>query len=120
MHNNDSHFVSLDTNAMEIYDPMCDKGAIAMYRNSDDHCIFLEMLERNPKDCWIVNIWRLYDKVHSSGMKRVFSNGPSMDLPEVKKKKIITRRKRIKKNKTNYNVYTFLQCIHSLFLLLAC
>jgi len=87
LHNNVSHFVSLDTQLMEIYDPMCDEGAIVMYRNSNDHCIFLEMLERNPKDCWITNIWRLENKVHSSGMKRDSCNGPTMDLPEKKKKK---------------------------------
>jgi len=87
IHNNVSHFVSLDTHAMEIYDPICEKGAIVMYRNSSDHCIFLEMLERNPEDCWIMNIWRLENNVHSSGIKRDSSNGPSMDLPEIKKKK---------------------------------
>jgi len=95
-----SHFVSLDTNAMEIYDPMCKDGAISMYRNSNDQCIFLEMLVRNPKECCIMNIWRLEDKVHSSGKKRDSSNGPTLDLPEVKKKKRYGK-KRIQSNKKN-------------------
>ena len=99
-----SHFVSLDTHAMEIYDPMCEDGAIPMYRNSNDHCIILEMLVRNPKECCFMNIWRLEDKVHSSGKKRDSANGPSMDLPEVKKIKKRNRKIRIKKNKNDCNL----------------
>jgi len=99
---NISHFVSLDTHAMEIYDPMCKEGAIAMYRNSTDHCVILEMLNRNPKECSITTIWRLEGKVHGSGMKRDSSNGPAMDMSEVQqKKKKITRKIRIKKHNNN-------------------
>jgi hypothetical protein len=101
IHNNVSHFVSLDTHAMEIYDPLCEQGAIVVYRNSSDHCIFLEMLERNPKDCWILNIWRLENKAHSSGMKRDSCNGPTMDLPEVENKKKRSRKIRKMNNQNN-------------------
>jgi len=38
-------------------------------------------------ECFIVNIWRLENKVHSSGKKRDSSQEPSMELPEVEKKK---------------------------------
>ena len=52
------------------------------------------------------NIWRLENKVHSSGVKRDSSNGPSMDLPEVKKKKRYGK-KRIQSARNNNDWYIF-------------
>jgi hypothetical protein len=39
-----SHFVSLDTHKLEIYDPMSVRGAIVTQRNSEGYCLFLETL----------------------------------------------------------------------------
>lgn len=56
-----THFVSFDTHKMEIYDPMCDRGAIVAQRSMNDTCLFLESLQLHDvvfvkKNCELVDM----------------------------------------------------------------
>jgi hypothetical protein len=51
-----SHFISLDTDKLEIYDPMSTEGAIVTQRSSRDDkdmCLFLEYLKVLIMSVWI-------------------------------------------------------------------
>jgi hypothetical protein len=66
-----SHFISLDTNKLLIFDPMIEKGAIVTQRNIDGFVIILETL--NLQQCTkMLNIWKLVAK-KKSGNKRLKS-----------------------------------------------
>jgi hypothetical protein len=101
--NSVSHFVSLDTQKMEIYDPMSDLGAICMYRNCKDHCIFLEILFGNSTNFEIVKIWKLETKQHTCGEKREYNASVKDDMNEHKKKRK-WKRKDKRKNKEVSNI----------------
>jgi hypothetical protein len=98
-----SHFVSLDTEKMEIYDPMSERGAICMYRNSSDHCIFLEILFGNSTNFEIVRIWKLEDKQHACGEKRECHALVKADMNQHEKKRM-RKRKDKRKNKEVSNI----------------
>ena len=85
-----SHFVSVDTTKLEIYDPMSSSGAILTQRNIHGYILFLETLHL-VHSVKVVRIWKLVDKP-----KRTFSN---MVDGEIQKKK---KRKGIKRLKTMY------------------
>ena len=88
-----SHYVSLDTEKLEIYDPMSKDGAIITQRNSDGYCLLLETL-RLMHTVKILNVWKLFDKssrTHSLVMSNVIHN-------EEPKKKKHRGQKRMKSN----------------------
>ena len=94
--NDVSHFVSLDTHKMEIYDPMCVSGAIVAYRSMNDTCLFLESLQLQD----VVNvhhIWELVDFVFEVSKKRLVNEVVQVEEIEKKKKqKKRTGKKKIK------------------------
>ena len=61
-----THFVSFDTNKMEIYDPLNIKGAILGNRDSNDICFILSDIKYDV-DVYIKTVWKLV-----SNQKRKF------------------------------------------------
>jgi len=82
-----SHFVSFDTNKLEIYDPMCIKGSIHTQRNIDGNCLFLETLHLTHS-VKVFNIWKLFDKP-----KRTFDSIVLTEKPKKKKRSGKSRKK---------------------------
>ena len=76
-----SHFVSVDTNKLEIYDPMSLREAILTQRNIAGYILFLETLHL-VHSVKVVRIWKLFDKT-----KRTLSNVIDEELPKKKKRK---------------------------------
>jgi hypothetical protein len=73
-----SHYVSFDTDMLEIYDPMSTSGAIVTQRNSDGHILFLETLNLCQK-VKVFKIWKLLQKPKRSNL--------SDDVEQPKRKK---------------------------------
>ena len=81
-----SHYVSLDTEKLEIYDPMSVGGAIVTQRCSDGNCLLLETLQLHHT-VKVYHVWKLLQK-----SKRVNCSMASMDkidveVPKKKKRK---------------------------------
>jgi len=53
---------------MQIYDPMCEEGAILSCRNSTGHFMLLDNLAYAANSIRVVTVWKLNDKIH--GLKR--------------------------------------------------
>jgi hypothetical protein len=71
-----SHYVSLDTEKLEIYDPMSVEGAIVTQRSSDGYCLLLETLQLHHT-VKVFTVWKLLQK-----SKRVNCSMASMDTTE--------------------------------------
>jgi len=84
-----SHFVSVDTNKLEIYDPMSSREAILTQRNIHGYILFLETLHL-VHSVKVVRIWKLVNKT-----KRTFSKMSDEELPKKKKRKGNKRLKRM-------------------------
>ena len=56
-----SHYVSMDTEKLEIYDPMSKNGAIVTQRSIDGNCLFLETLQLNHS-VKVFHVWKLFQK----------------------------------------------------------
>ena len=57
-----SHFVSLDTEVMLLFEPMCAGGPIVVDRNCNDYCCFHETLKLHhniEKNLSVLKIWKL-------------------------------------------------------------
>jgi len=57
-----SHFVSIDTEVMLLFEPMCAGGPIVIERNCNDFCCVLEILKLHhniEKNLTILKIWKL-------------------------------------------------------------
>ena len=79
-----SHYVSMDTEKLEIYDPMSKNGAIVTQRSIDGNCLFLETLQLK-QSVKVFTVWKLFQK-----SKRLSSSTLSteeIDGVVVKKKK---------------------------------
>jgi hypothetical protein len=78
-----SHFVSLDTEVMLIFEPMSANGPLTVDRNYNDHCCFIETLKLHHNiegNLTVLNIWML----QSSNKRK--SMGDALDC-KVKKKR---------------------------------
>jgi len=87
-----SHYVSLDTEKLEIYDPMSVEGAIVTQRTSDGNCLLLETLQLHHT-VKVFTVWKLFPKT-----KRVNCSMASMDKIDVEVPK---KKKRKGKKQTN-------------------
>ena len=81
-----SHFVSLDTHKLEIYDPMFVKGAIVTQRNSDGYCLFLETMQL-LHSVMVFRVWKLLDKTQRICSCITNSCDVDDELPKEKKRK---------------------------------
>ena len=88
-----SHFVSIDTEKLEIYDPKFVRGAILTQRNSEGFCLFLETLDL-LHTVKVFTVWKLVNKVHTNVSE--ITPIEDVDVGEPKKKK----RKGSKQTKT--------------------
>ena len=81
-----SHFVSLDTEKLEIYDPMSAEGAIVTQRSSDGNCLFLETLQLNHS-VKVFHIWKLFQKPKRVNCSMLSMEEIDVKVPKKKKRK---------------------------------
>lgn len=65
-----THFISVDTFRMEIYDPTVQNGAIPIERNEAGHCLLVESMGYHSLIV-IKKIWKLLIKKKRTGKKRI-------------------------------------------------
>ena len=81
-----SHFVSLDTHKLEIYDPMSVRGAIVTQRNSEDNCLFLETLHL-LHTVKVFTVWKLVNKLHRKSSESTPNEHVCVGEPKKKKRR---------------------------------
>ena len=94
-----TRFVSFDTHKMEIYDPMCERGAIVAQRSMNDTCLFLESLQLHDV-VYVIKIWELVDVVFEVSKKRL--GNEEVDTEGSKKK---NKKRSGKKRKKEYDMH---------------
>ena len=81
-----SHFVSLDTEKLEIYDPMSVGCAIVTQRCSDGNCLLLETLQLNHT-VKVFTVWKLFPKTKRVNCSMLSTDTTVVEVPKNKKRK---------------------------------